>query len=317
MADPNADPAPDSISGISDGGDPRANQLDQVGNRKRILRVWQTSYLARLRKHVQFMQFGKDGLRPLVWLHSVDYPMAPPWGFCVDASDMGYSVISVRRPGFGETSPVEDTEGEVALLKEFLREAELQNAVLIVEGTSRPAGLQLALECPEIAYTLLVRPCYEAEESGSTAPWLRDVLVQALQSHAGASLSLAALKQVVQRIGPEWLYERMHADPIDVKFMESNGRDVTEAWECISGISAETFRRELGAIAPDGSLTPGLLKGLPALALTGAQMPKAWRNVFLSKSENLGIEAQLLPTGSFFAAYASDRDLLRLIKERA
>ncbi|MBK8200479.1 MAG: alpha/beta hydrolase [Acidobacteria bacterium] len=289
---------------------------DRIGSRTRVLRVWQTGFVESEGRHVEYMRFGRPELRPLVWLHSIDYPMAPPWGFCVDAAERGFGVISVRRPGFGATSPVDDTGEEVRLLRAFIEEAELRDVVLVVEGTSRPAGLRLALECPQVSYTLLVRPCYVAEDNSSAAPWLRDIILQALQSRAGASLSLTALKQVVRRAGYQWLYERLHNDPRDHEFIRGNDRDLMEAWACIQAISADTFRRDLKALEPDPMLAPGCLADFRGVALTGADMPVEWRTLFLAKSESLGIEARFLPVGSFFSAYASDRDLLDLVEQR-
>jgi len=46
--------------------------------------------------------------------------MAPPRGLCVDAAEKGFSIVSVRRPGFGETSPVSVIAEEVRLLSDFL-----------------------------------------------------------------------------------------------------------------------------------------------------------------------------------------------------
>ena len=297
--------------------DPQANQADQTGGRRRVLRIWQTAWLSSVGKHIQYMQFGEEGLRPLIWLHSVDYPMAPSWGFCVDAAEKGLGVISVRRPGFGETSPAQDTDEEVRLLKAFLKEAALDNAVLIVEGTSRPAGLRLALECEQVSFTLLLRPCYAAVDSDSIDPWLRDMVLQTMQSRAGASLALAALTHVVRRTGVEWLYERFLKDERDREFVRSNARDVTEAWECFAAISADTFRRDMNALEPDPMLTPGLLTGLRGLAVTGAGMPTVWRETFQKTSASLGIETALLPEGGFFAAYNGGPALLEIIAERA
>ena len=163
-----AEPNPGESGGAAI--DPYANQLDKVGSRKRILRVWQTAYSGGLGKHVQFMQFGQPGLHPLIWLHSVDYPMAPPWGLCVDAADKGFSIVSVRRPGFGETSPVSTMAEEVRLLSDFLEEAEFENAVLIAEGTACRAGLRLAQSSRRIAFTLLARPAMPSRTLATSSP---------------------------------------------------------------------------------------------------------------------------------------------------
>lgn len=293
--------------------DPQANLLDKVGNRRRILRVWQTAYLGGLGKHVQFMQFGQSGLRPLIWLHSIDYPAAPPWGVCVDAADRGFSIVSVRRPGFGETSPVSSVGEEVRLLSDFLEEAGFDNAVLICEGTARPAGLRLAQTSPRIAFTLLARPAFSSTSFGDIEPWLRDLILQTLQTRAGASLSMTALTQIGRRSGHQWLYENFLKVESDTQFVRNHARDLAEAWECICGVKAETAQRELLGLVPDPSLAPGALAGFPGIAVIGADTHADWRAGFEAKSSELGIPTAILPSGSLFALYQNSDALLDLI----
>jgi pimeloyl-ACP methyl ester carboxylesterase len=296
--------------------DPQANHLDQAGSRKRVLRVWQTAYLGGPGKHVQYMQFGKDGLRPLIWLHSIDYPMAPPWGLCVDAADKGFSVVSVRRPGFGETSGATDTDEEVRILSAFLDAAGFENAVLIVEGTARPAGLKLAMSNPRIAFTVLARPAYAAGSFGDLEPWFRDLILQTLKTHAGASLSLAAITQIGRRSGHEWLYGKFLKGAKDPDFVRGHERDLAEAWQCVCAMRPEIFQRELRALEPDPALTPGALAGFPGLAVIGAETHPEWRAGFEARSAELGIPTALLPVGSLFALYQNSELLLELIADR-
>jgi len=297
------------------GIDPYANDLDQVGRRRQILRVWQTAQLTRIGKQVQFMQFGRDGLRPLIWLQSVEYPMAPPWGFCVDATEKGFGIVSVRRPGFGETSPVSSVEEEVSLLSAFLDEAGFEDAVLIVEGTARPAGLRLAMENPRIAFTVLAKPLYFAASFGDLDPWFRDLLLQALQTRAGASVSLAAIQQIGRTAGHNWLYENIFRIDSDLTFVRGFSRDIAEAWACLKGISADTFRMNLNALVPDPSLTPGCLAGLNAVAVIGVDTPEVWRTGFEAKSRELGIKTAFMPKGSVFALYQNPEPLLGLVTD--
>lgn len=294
---------------------PYANDLDQVGRRRQILRVWQTAQLSRIGKQVEFMQFGRDGLRPLIWLQSVEYPMAPPWGFCVDAAEKGFGVVSVRRPGFGGTSPVSSVAEEVRLLGAFLEDAGFEDAVLIVEGTARPAGLRLAMENPRIGFTVLARPAYFAGSFADLDPWFRDLLLQALQTRAGAAVSLAAIQQIGRTAGYSWLYENIFRIEGDLAFVRGFQRDIAEAWGCLRAISADTFKMNLGALAPDPSLTPGCLSGLNAVAVIGRDTPEPWRVGFEARSEELGIKTAFMPKGSIFALHQNPDALLGLVTE--
>ncbi|WP_291203386.1 hypothetical protein [Hyphomonas sp.] len=296
--------------------DPYANQLDQVGSRKRILRIWQNAYLSRVGKQVEFMQFGADGLRPLIWLHSVEYPMSPPWGLCVDAADAGFSIVSVRRPGFGQSSTATDLDEETRILTAFLDEAEFENAVMIVEGTSRPVGLRLAQSSPRITFTVLARPAYVAEGFGDIDPWFRDLILQTMQTRAGAAFSFAAITQLGRTSGYQWLYENFLKQESDSHYIRNNGRDLAEAWDCLRSIKTETFRREMKALEPDPALTPGALEGLRGLAVIGADTPAIWRNGFEEKSASLGIDTHLLPSGALFTLYQNPKALFQTIAER-
>lgn len=294
---------------------PQANDLSQAGRRRQILRVWQTAKLSRLGKQVEFMQFGRDGLRPLIWLQSLEYPMAPPWGLCVDAAERGFSIVSVRRSGFGSTSPVASIAEEISLLTDFLEEAGFEDAVLIVEGTARPAGLRLAMENPRIAFTLLAKPLYVAAGFGDLDPWFRDLLLQAFQTRASATVSLAAIQQIGRTAGHNWLYENIFRIENDLGFVKGFQRDIAEAWDCLRAINADTFRMNLSALIPDPSLTPGCLAGLPARAVIGVDTPDVWRRGFEVKSQELGIKTAFMPKGSMFALQQNPEALLSLITQ--
>jgi len=293
---------------------PYANGLDQVGQRGRVLRIWQTAALRRSGKKIQFMQFGGSHLRPVVWLHSLEYPMAPPWGLCVDAAAEGYSIIAVRRSGFGESSPAESIEEEAEVLAEFLEEGSIENAVLVVEGTARPAGLKLARSSPRIGFTFLVRPAYSGADAGDLDAWTVNIILQSLQTRAGASLSLAALTQVVRRTGHTALYAKVFKAPSDAEFIQTHRRDLGEAWDCLRRISPETFRRNLGALIPDPALSRSALADFAGLALIGEETLPAWRKAFEARSAELGIATTALPKGSFFVLHQSSAAFLQLLK---
>ncbi len=301
------EPAPDT--GVA----PYANDLNQAGHRARVLRVWQTTPLRRSGKKAQFMQFGGNGLRPVIWLHSLEYPMAPPWGLCVDAAAEGFGIIALRRCGFGESSPVASVDEEVAVLAEFLEEAAIQDAVLVVEGTARRTGLKLAQTCPQVAFTFLARPAYSGADPDGLEPWAVNLVLQTLQTRSGASLSLAAMIQFGRRAGHQTLYETLFNLPCDREFIKIHERDLADAWGAFSRIDADTFRRDLSILLDDPELTAGALKGFPGMALIGADAKPNWRAAFERRSAELGIPAVTLPNGAFFALHQNSTALLDLL----
>jgi hypothetical protein len=293
---------------------PYANDLNQAGHRGRVLRVWQTAALRRSGKKVQFMQFGADNLRPVVCLHSLEYPAAPPWGLCVDAAAEGFGVIAVRRGGFGESSAVDSTDEEAAVISEFLDEAGLDDVILVVEGTARQAGLKLAQESPRVSFTFLVRPAYADAISGDLDPWTVNLVIQALQTQAGASLSLAALTLIGRRGGHQALYEMLFPHADDRLFIQTHTRDLQEAWESFSRVNADTFRRNLSILINDPTLGPGALADFPGMALIGADTLPEWREAFEAKSASLGIPTACLPRGAFFTLHQSAGAFIELLK---
>lgn len=291
------------------------NHTGHVAERGRVLRIWQKILVGQSGHCIEFMRFGGDGLRPLVWLQSLDYPMAPPWGLCVDAAEAGYGIISVRRPGFGDSADARDVDEEARLLSDFLEALKIEDAILIIEGTARRAGLKLALASPRVGFTVLARPAYSYNGFGDVEPWMANLILQALQSWAGARLSLTAIKQFSRSSGDNWLYQHFFKRPSDAAFIKSHRRDVAEALNCLRGIEAETFRRELGALAPDDSLIAGYLAELPCLAVIGADTHPDWRAGFEARSADLGVATAILPQGSYFALYQNSTAFLQLLRE--
>lgn len=294
---------------------PCANDLNNAGHRSRVLRVWQTAALRRSGKWVQFMQFGADNLRPVVCLHSLEYPAAPPWGLCVDAAAEGFGIVAVRRGGFGESSEVHSIDEEAAVLSEFLEQADLNDVILVVEGTARQAGLKLARSSPRVSFTFLVRPAYSDANAGDLDPWTVNLVIQALQTQAGANLSLGALNLIGRRVGHRALYEMLFKHADDLAFIKAHARDLEDAWQSFSRINADTFRRNLSILINDPTLGPGALADLPGMALIGAETLPAWREAFEDKSASLGISTACLPRGAFFTLHQSASAFINLLKK--
>jgi pimeloyl-ACP methyl ester carboxylesterase len=291
-----------------------AEQMHRLDSSSRILRVWKTVRLRTTGQLVQYMRFGRETLRPLIWLHSFDYPMAPPWGMCVDAAERGYGIVSVRRPGFGLTTNVTDREAEVALISAFIAQMEFRDAILIAEGSSRATGIALARANPEIALTVLARPGYGSYQFGEVAPLFQSIVLQAIQTEAGARISMSALKRLARLSGHAGLYEAFIRGRSDVDFLRGNVRDLADAWACTSTITSETFRRELRALEPDPTLMPGALRDIRGVAVIGADTQDVWKHGFEARSAELLIPWAILPRGSLFALYQDTEALLQTIE---
>jgi pimeloyl-ACP methyl ester carboxylesterase len=298
----------------------RANRLDQVGERRRVLRVWQTARVGPATRQIEYMQFGADGLRPLIFLHSLEYPNCPSWGFCVDAATAGFGTFAVRRPGFGASDRVGDVEAQVQLLTHFLDEADLEDVIIVAIGSACPVGYRLAAATPRVTYSVYVNCVFNRDVLGEfRPPWFGPLLAQALQNPAGARLSLGALRQIAKQFGPKWFYEAVaQKSPGDLAFVRDSMGDIEAAWAVGSVIHADTFRDEMRySLSDDPFLTDGVMASLKGLALSGAETTASWKAGFESEARRIGLPWDYLPSGDIFAAYCSGDALLQMLRTHA
>ncbi len=299
---------------------PRGNRLDQVGDKKRVLRVWQTARVGPATRRLEYMQFGADGLRPLIFLHSIEYPNCPGWGFCVDAAEAGFGVFAIRRPGFGASDRVGGVDAQAELIGQFLEEAGLENAVLVSVGSACPVGYRAASVSPLIAYSALVNCVFNRDVLAEFRPqWLGPIFLQALQNPAGARFSLAALRQMARQFGARRFYETCgQKSSGDLAFVGAYEDDIEAAWQVGSAIHSDTFRDEIRhSLNDDPFLTDGVLARLRGIALSGAETTCTWKAGFEGEAKRVGIPFGYLPSGDLFAAYQSGGVLLDLLRECA
>ncbi len=296
----------------------QGNLLDTVGERKRVLRIWQTARVGPATRSLEFMQFGRDGLRPLVFLHSIEYPNAPSWGFCVDAAHAGFGTFAIRRPGFGASDRVDGPDAQARLIDTFLEEAGLENVILVAVGSSCPVGYRLAATSPRVTYTVYINCVFNRDILQEFRPqWLAPIFVQALQNPAGARLSLEALRQMARARSAGWLYESfLQKSPGDLTFVSTCLRDIETAWEIGSRIHPDTFREEIRwSLEDDDFLTDGLLRSFRGIALSGAETTNTWKAGFETEAKRIGVPFGYLPSGDIFAAYQCAGELLDIIRE--
>lgn len=298
----------------------RGNRLDQVGDKKRVLRIWQTARVGPTTRRLEFMQFGADELRPVVFLHSIEYPNCPGWGFCVDAAQAGFGIFAVRRPGFGNSDRVNGAEEQAVLIGHFLEEAGLENAILVSVGSACPVGYRVALASLRVTYSVFVNCVFNRDVMAEFRPqWLGPIFAQAVQNPAGARVSLTALRRIAGQFGAKWFYETCgQKSPGDVEFVSAYVDDIEAAWQIGSAIQSDTFRDEMRySLNDDPLLTDGVLSRVRGIALSGAETTETWRSGFEAEAKRVGIPYGYLPSGDLFAAYQSGNMLLDLLRECA
>jgi pimeloyl-ACP methyl ester carboxylesterase len=290
------------------------------GEKKRLIRIWQTDRAGPARRRVEFMQFGADGLRPLVFLHSLEYPAAPAWGFCVDASEAGFGTLAIRRPGFGASEKCVGVEAQAELIDQFLEERGFDDCVLVAVGSACPTAYRLAASSPRIAFTAFVNCVFNRDIVSEFRPaWLGQIFSQAVQNKAGARLSLAAIRQTARRMGAAAFFEAVaEKSPGDLDFVRTFSRDIEAMWEVAAEVDFDTFRSDMHfSLVDDPFLTDGALSQVRGIALSGMETTPSWRKGFESEARRLGIATGYLPSGDLFAAYQSGSELLALLRDKA
>jgi pimeloyl-ACP methyl ester carboxylesterase len=297
----------------------RANHLDQVGDKKRVLRFWQTARVGQSNSALEYMQFGGDHLRPLVFLTSIEYPAAPPWGFCIDAANAGFGVYSIRRPGFGGSEPVSGIDQQAAMINAFLEEAGLRDVVLVAVGSANPVGVRVALKSQRVAFSVFANCVFNRDVMGEFRPaWFGRLLSQTTESRAGARISLGAIRQAGRQFGSQWFYQTcFQKSPGDVSYVKTFPREMAEAWEVASAISPDTWQQELHpSLKGDPLLTDGLFAALPCLAISGLETTDTWKSGFEAEARRLSIPVSYLTSGDILVPYQSGTELLALLKTK-
>jgi pimeloyl-ACP methyl ester carboxylesterase len=296
---------------------PEANQLDRVGGVKRLQRVWQVAHLTRCGVDLEYMQFGGDDLRPLIFLHSLEYPGAPDWGFCAEAAEAGFGVYAIRRPGFGRSTNGIALEDQAAIVDGFLAEAGLENVVIVAVGSANPVGHRLAVRSERVGFSIFANSVFNRDVMPEFQPaWFAEIMQQTLLSEAGARISLSALRRLGRQFGARWIYEScFQKSPGDIAFVRNHPEEAGAAWSIGSAIDYKTFQQELvGSLRSDPFLADGLFGNFKALAVSGDETTPSWKAGFESEAMRLALATHYLPEGDILAVYQSSGAMLKLLR---
>lgn len=264
---------------------------------------------------LEFMSIGADDLRPLVLIHSLEYPGWPPVEFCEHAAAAGFRVIALRRPGFGGNAPLPNMDAQSDLVAQFLAAESLTDVVVISSGTGCPVGHRLALaDIPQISFSVFANCGFNADQMAEFQPeWFAKTLEQGLTNIAGARLSLIALKSSWGIFGRNWVHQTiMKKTEGDVAFLNDNPELVTEVIDDLHDtLEVHTFMVEIGAsLKPDPLLADGCFEKRSVMTVTGIETSGRWKRGVESEAERLGqIPVAYLPRGDMLTIYQSPQAL--------
>lgn len=268
---------------------------------------------------LEYIVAGPEDGRPLILLNSLEYPGWPPPVFCRLAGEFGFRTIAVRRPGFGRNPPLPDPDRQADLIMEFVQCCGFGGAVMVCSGTANPIGFRLCRACPHISLSVFANCAFNHQiMSEFQPPWFASALEQALQSPAGARLSLMGLKSSWGIFGRRWVHESvLRKSPGDLAFLRDHPEQVDEAIDGLfSRVDAQTFAMEIGAsLRHDPMLQDGYFEGVSAMTVSGMETSPTWKKGVEAEAERLGVPLSYLPRGDALVVYQSAPHLLGLVSE--
>ncbi|MCA8901866.1 MAG: hypothetical protein KDA53_11525 [Hyphomonas sp.] len=266
---------------------------------------------------LEFFVSGAESGRPLILLNSLEYPGPAPHSFTGPASARGFRTIVVRRPGFGRNAPLPDPVQQAALVMEFIERGGFRDAVLVSNGTANPVGYRIAGVSPCVALSVFANCAFNHPIMSEFQPaWFARALEQALQSPAGARLTLMGLRSSWGVFGRRWVHETvLRKSAGDIAFLRDHADLADDAIDdLVARIDARTFAMEIGAsLNHDALLQDACFEGVPALTVSGEETSDQWKAGIESEAARLGLPVAYLPSGDALTVFQSGPQFLDLV----
>lgn len=280
---------------------------------------------------LEVMRFGgrASQLRPLVVLHSLEYPIPPSAEFCRVLAQRGLQVIFVRRPGFGRSTNLPEVlysenlieqgatcAAEAALMAAFISQLELENCVLLALATAAPLGCRIAALSRKISQTILVNPRLNRADWDDSRPgWFRDMLKQIIKHRSGIRIAEKGMKFLVRRDTLSFYKQFLKTSAADLDYFSENQPDFASAKAILLGVSSDViFADTKISVETDRFLSGGCFDGLPVSVVGGADSSDTWRAGLASEAARVGASFFEVPNGDLFCVYQNPRFLLDLIE---
>ncbi len=260
---------------------------------------------------IEMTDIGDADHTAVLWLHPIEYPGQPGPQFLSAMTDAQFRLITLRRPGFGKSTPLSTMSAQVGALAQVLDILELEDVVIVASGTAAPAAIRLTVQDGRIRRALLVNYAF-----GSPPPelfrtdWLDGMLTQGRRSRATASLMLAAIKLAVRRGRRSNLYWDLWGQSLaDRNFLHGISGELHDAESALLALDTASFMLELSA-ADELALTPQQASRLAqkACAVFGADAGETFVATTRHNAARFGLDVHQLPFGDRLAAYVNGPD---------
>lgn len=266
--------------------------------------------------------------RPLVIIHSMEYPMPPSEAFCEKMWQAGYQVIFVRRPGFGGSQALpppllEDDQvhsgaaavSEAALLSLLLQSLALEDIVLLSVGSANAISYRLCKLNRSITFSVFANTVFNQDLWDVFRPkWLQSMLRQTLVSKSGLKIAAQGLKTLLNT-RPIWFYKQfLQKSTGDLKYLSDNEQDFAKSAEILQNVTDEfAFYDIRMSLVPDPLLKDSYFESLDAVILSGSETSFRWQTRLTEEAERLSLPVQFAPSGDVFVPYASPEALLAIL----
>lgn len=297
-----------------------------------IARTFQTIKVGEQGFSFDVMIYGgaPNARQPLLILHSIEFPMPPSETVCQLLWDAGLQVVFVRRPGYGNTSPMPAammTEAtiaagatamaEAAIILSLIRTLELENIILLAVGSSNPICYRLVHMIRDLEKVVFVNPAFNQDILPVFQPdWFRETLKQLIGSSGGLHFAEMGMKLMIRK-NPIGFYQSiLKKSPGDMAYVEANIGDYEQAASLALQVPPGRLYYDAAmCLNPDSLLKDRYFDGLNAAILIGPETTEHWRDQMKMEADRLSLPLYRTQTGDVFCAYASPDDLIALIHD--
>ncbi len=268
--------------------------------------------------------------QPLLIFHSIEFAMPPSQAFCQLMWEAGLQTVFVRRPGYGNSSPlpvVMMTKGpvtsgaaaiaEASMLRALVDTLDLKNIILMAVGSSNPICYRLIHMMPELERVLFVNPIFNQDVMQVFNPaWFREMLKQVITSKSGLHVADAGMKLLIKNDPIAWYRTIMRRSSGDMAYIDAHTRDYEQAGlHALDTNPAMLYYDAIMCLTKDPLLKDGYFEGVNAAILIGAESTEHWRKEMDKEALRFDIPVHRASSGDIFCAYASPADVLRILRD--
>ena len=271
-------------------------------------------------------------LRPIIILHSIEFPMPPSKAFCEQMWANGFQVIFVRRAGYGKSSPlpaalitdaaIKDgatAAAEAVMLRQLIIRLDLDQVSLLAMGSANPVACRLIKMAPEIRFSILANPVFNQDIWQVFTPlWFQNMLRQLITSKSGLYVATQGMKLLIRKDPIAFFKHILQKDPGDLAYVEANRADYDVAGQmALSTPPSQLYYDALMCLNQDPLLKDDYFANLNTAILIGAHSTDYWQTEMKKEAARLNLSIHYAPEGDIFSAFASPETVLEMISVHA